>query len=103
MMRFAAVYLFLFAVSMQAQAQELPPSSGWPLHPVTKLQAVPEPPGGLWPYRRDTLWGYADTTGRVWVRPQFAQEPPRLVSGIQLFTFQKRQAGKMSWGQRYNA
>ncbi|MDO7888218.1 WG repeat-containing protein [Hymenobacter cheonanensis] len=33
------------------------------------MERVAEPPGGLIPYRAGKLWGYADTTGRVVIRP----------------------------------
>jgi hypothetical protein len=39
---------------------------------VTRLVAVAEPPGGLVPYQAGARWGYADTTGRVLIRPSFA-------------------------------
>lgn len=71
-----------------AQAQELPPPGGWPLRPVAELRAVPEPPGGLVPYRQGQLWGFADTTGRVWIRPVFTDEPPRFGAGLLLQTKQ---------------
>jgi hypothetical protein len=46
-------------------------SAGAPLREVTRLERVAEPPGGLIPYRAGKLWGYADTTGRVVIRPSF--------------------------------
>lgn len=45
--------------------------AGAPLREVTRLVRVAEPPGGLIPYRAGKLWGYADTTGRVVIRPCF--------------------------------
>ncbi|MGI4870333.1 MAG: WG repeat-containing protein [Janthinobacterium lividum] len=72
-------------------AQQLPPPGGWPLRPVAELRAVPEPPGGLVPYRQGPLWGFADTTGRVWIRPVFASEPLRF--GSELLLWAERPAG----------
>lgn len=81
----AAVRLLFFLLwTWAAVAQELPPPGGWPLRTVTELRAVPEPPGGLVPYRQGQLWGFADTTGRVWIRPVFASEPPRFGAGLLL-------------------
>jgi len=48
---------------------------GAPLREVTRLARVAEPPGGLIPYRAGKLWGYADTTGRVVIRPCLENEP----------------------------
>ncbi len=59
----------------QPEAANLPPPDGWPLRRVTTLTPAPEPPGGLVPYRKGKLWGFADTTGRVWVRPVFPKNP----------------------------
>ena len=80
----AALLLLLWLRPGPAPAQELPPPGGWPLRPVTTLRAVPEPPGGLVPYRQGHLWGFADTTGRVWIRPVFETEPPRFGAGLLL-------------------
>ncbi len=76
--------LLLLLLPWAAPAQELPPPGGWPLRPVPELRAVPEPPGGLVPYRQGKLWGFADTTGRVWIRPVFETEPPRFGAGLLL-------------------
>jgi len=54
----------------ELRAQVVAPA-GAPLREVTRLARVPEPPGGLIPYRAGKLWGYADTTGRVVIRPSF--------------------------------
>jgi hypothetical protein len=54
---------------------ELPPPGGWPLRHVRVLRVVPLPPGGLVPYRQGDCWGYADTTGRVWIRPELQRLP----------------------------
>ena len=90
--------LLLLLLPWAAPAQELPPPGGWPLRPVTELRAVPEPPGGLVPYRHGALWGFADTTGRVWIRPVFETEPPRFGAGLLLraesSTDQRQQASK---------
>lgn len=51
-------------------AHTMPPA-GAPLREVTRLARVAEPPGGLIPYRAGALWGYADTTGRVVIRPSW--------------------------------
>lgn len=51
-------------------AQSVAPA-GAPLREVTRLERVPEPPGGLIPYRAGALWGYADTTGRVVIQPSW--------------------------------
>ena len=80
------LWLMLTGLLRPGLAQELPPPGGWPLRPVTELAVVPEPPGGLVPYRQGQLWGYADTTGRVWIRPQFAHEPPLFGQGLLLRT-----------------
>ncbi|MGI4870579.1 MAG: hypothetical protein ACRYFX_05300 [Janthinobacterium lividum] len=48
------------------QALLSPPPGGYPPAVVTTLAPVPVPPGGLIPYRKGDLWGYADTTGRGW-------------------------------------
>jgi hypothetical protein len=81
--------LLLLLLPWAALAQELPPPGGWPLRPVTELRAVPEPPGGLVPYRQGALWGFADTTGRVWIRPVFTAEPARFGAGLLLQTEQQ--------------
>jgi|GEM_PF-3766441 len=81
--------LFLLLLPYAALAQELPPPGGWPLRPVAELRAVPEPPGGLVPYRQGTLWGFADTTGRVWIKPTFATEPTRFGAGLLLLAEQQ--------------
>ena len=64
---------------MSAAAQQapelLPPPGGWPLRRVSALRTVPQPPGGLIPYRVGEQWGFADTTGHVWIRPVFRREP----------------------------
>lgn len=63
-------------------AAELPPVGGWPLRPVQTLRLVPEPPGGLIPYRKGQRWGYADTTGRIWIKPVLVDQPPELLGGV---------------------
>ncbi|RTQ49306.1 hypothetical protein EJV47_14290 [Hymenobacter gummosus] len=90
--------LLLHLLGLTLRAQELPPPGGWPLRPVTALPVVPEPPGGLVPYRKGQLWGYADTTGRVWIQPQFEQEPPLFGQGLLLRTGEGRQPW---WHLRY--
>jgi len=50
-----------------ARAQPAAPT----LRAVTQLRPVPEPPGGLVPFRQGRLWGYADTTGVVAITPIF--------------------------------
>lgn len=99
MIRIVAVGLLLMLTALlrPVLAQELPPG-GWPLRLVTELAVVPEPPGGLVPYRQGQLWGYADTTGRVWIQPQFAQEPPLFGQGLLLRTGEGRQPW---WHTRY--
>lgn len=76
--------LLLVLISLPVTAQELPPPGGWPLRPVSALQVVAEPPGGLLPYRQGRRWGFADTTGRVWIQPIFTTEPPRFGAGLLL-------------------
>ena len=49
---------------------------------VRVLRVVPEPPGALVPYRKGALWGYADTTGRLRVRPGLQSEPSLLLGGL---------------------
>ena len=61
--------------SRNALSDSLLPPGGWPLRRVTTLGPAPEPPGGLVPYRKGKRWGYADTTGRVWIAPVFQREP----------------------------
>ena len=108
--------LVLLPCAVGAQP-ELPPPGGWPLRPVATLRAVPEPPGGLVPYRQGSLWGFADTTGRVWIRPVFASEPPRFGAGLLLwagrpasFGPSKRRPGQQeptneaaTWNLRYGS
>ena len=65
--RWAGVLLVLLLVLLGALGLRAQP--GAPLREVTRLARVAEPPGGLIPYRSDKLWGYADTTGRVVIRP----------------------------------
>src|SRR6476661_119705 len=55
------------------------------INEVSVLHLVPEPPGGLVPYRQGQLWGYADTTGRLRVRPAFPIEVPLLIGGLGKF------------------
>lgn len=43
---------------------------------------MPEPPGGLVPYREGKRWGYCAALGRVWIKPVFPDEPSFLVQGI---------------------
>jgi hypothetical protein len=73
------VALGLVLAALPATAQQAvepaPPPGGWPLRRVKVLRAVPLPPGGLVPYRKGSLWGFCDTTGRVWLRPVFQVEP----------------------------
>ncbi|MDO7873808.1 hypothetical protein Q5H93_03620 [Hymenobacter sp. ASUV-10] len=83
-----------------ALAQELPPPDGWPLRPVAALRAVPEPPGGLVPYRQGELWGFADTTGRVWIRPVFRFEPPCFGAGLLLQTEQASEPHQTTYQYR---
>lgn len=71
-------------LSLPGTAQELPPAGGWPLRPVTALRVAAEPPGGLVAYRQGQRWGYADTTGRVWIQPIFPTEPPSFGAGLLL-------------------
>lgn len=64
----SALLLLIGPDAGQLRAQPGPPGAG-ALREVTRLAKVPEPPGGLIPYRAGGLWGYADTTGRVVIRP----------------------------------
>ena len=65
-MSWSALSSYLFSFLLQAQ---LVPTEGSPLREVARLERVPEPPGGLIPYRKGKLWGYADTTGRLIIQP----------------------------------
>ncbi|MFD2717129.1 WG repeat-containing protein [Hymenobacter monticola] len=65
--------LLLLASATTGQAQV--PPGGYIPRPVKHLARVPEPPGGLVPYRKGKLWGYSDTTGRLVVKPVFEREP----------------------------
>jgi hypothetical protein len=80
----------LLLLPWAAAAQDLPPPGGWPLRTVAVLRVVPEPLGGLIPYRQGQLWGFADTTGRVWIRPVFTTQPPRFGAGLLLQAQQER-------------
>jgi hypothetical protein len=64
-----ALLVLLARHSSPARAQDAPPAGGWPLREVPVLTVAPLPPGGLVPYRRGQLWGYADTTGRLVIAP----------------------------------
>lgn len=92
MIRFLFVYLAgLLAVSYSTLAQQMPPGGYLP-HPVQRLERVPEPPGGLIPYRKGPgghhRWGYADTTGRVIIAPTFTREPDFFVRGFGQYSYE---------------
>ena len=70
----------------QAQSGTLPPAGGLALHEVSVLHPVAEPGGGLIPYRQGKLWGYAYSTGRVWIRPELTDEPTFFVRGLATFS-----------------
>lgn len=53
-----------------------------PLHFVQHLLRVPRSPGGLVPYRRGELWGYADTLGHVVIAPMLTAAPPFSPAGF---------------------
>lgn len=53
-----------------------------PLRFVQHLLRVPRSPGGLVPYRRGELWGYADTTGHVVIAPMLTAAPPFSPAGF---------------------
>lgn len=59
-----------------------PQQVGRPLRLVAELARVPLPPGGLIPFRQGAYWGYADTTGRVWIEPVLEPEPPFFVGDV---------------------
>ena len=74
-------FLFLLLIASQttqAQTQAI-------FKEVALLPLVPEPPGGLVPFRQGQLWGYADTTGCLRVRPAFSVELPLLIGGLGKF------------------
>jgi hypothetical protein len=48
--------------------------------------AVPEPSGGLVPYRKGTRWGYSDTLGNLVIQPVFAREPGAFLLGFGVLT-----------------
>lgn len=79
-LRHLLLLLCLLAFLGTAWAQV--PPGGYMPHPVQGLVRVPEPPGGLIPYRKGQLWGYADTTGRVVIRPVFEYEPEVFLCGF---------------------
>ena len=56
------------------RAQAEAPAGGYRLRAVPVLRRVPEPPGGLIPYRQGHYWGYADSTGRLVVSPELAYD-----------------------------
>ncbi len=68
-MRISMGYFWFWVGLMLAGVVTVRAQPGAPLREVTRLARVPEPPGGLIPYRAGTLWGYADTTGRIVIRP----------------------------------
>ncbi|RTQ46775.1 WG repeat-containing protein [Hymenobacter gummosus] len=91
------VYLWIYLLLPGAlRAQAGPPSGGYRLREVRVLRPVPEPPGGLVPYRRGQFWGYADTTGRLVIapvlddKPGFFQQGYAEVSGELPYRFQRR-------------
>ena len=59
-----------------------PPPGGFPLRVTRQLARVPEPPGGLLPFRHGQRWGFADSTGRVWIQPELLEAPAPLVDGF---------------------
>lgn len=69
--------LVLLAGGGQTATAQLPE----PQQLVTVLHPAPLPPGGLVPYRKGTLWGYADTAGRVVVTPRWNFVPRLNVGG----------------------
>lgn len=56
---------------------------------VTRLTAAPEPPGGLVPYRHAKLWGYADTSGHVVLKPWLPDEPPFFIGGFAKLSYEE--------------
>ena len=79
-------YVLLLLISLRPgplRAQSNPaPAPVPPLRLVTHLARVAPPPGGLVPFRRGLLWGYADTTGRVVVPPVLRAAPPFSPAGF---------------------
>ena len=74
------LYLLFLLAATAALAQ--PPPGGYVPKRVQHLARVAEPPGGLFPYRMGRLWGYADTTGRVVIKPVFGREPMPFALGV---------------------
>ena len=66
----------------RAQAPAEPPPGGFAPRQVPELTRVPLPPGGLIPFRQGAYWGYADTTGRVWIAPVLEPEPRFFVGDV---------------------
>lgn len=81
--------LLSLAYSVQTRAQ-----AACQFHEVQQLAPTNEPPGGLIPYRKGALWGYADTTGRVVITPWLTQEPPLFIGGFAQHYPQPYQPGK---------
>jgi hypothetical protein len=58
-------------------------------HEVRRLAPAAEPPGGLVPYRHAKLWGYADTSGHVVLKPWLPEEPPFFIGGFAKLTYSR--------------
>jgi hypothetical protein len=69
--QWSVALVLAFFISSLASAQQRLPILPAPLREVTRLEQVAEPLGGLIPYRVGTLWGYADTTGHLFIQPSF--------------------------------
>ena len=67
------LYTILVGLLLGLGTKALPTTQTLPF--VQHLVRVPLPPGGLVPYRRGKLWGYADTTGRVVIAPVLTSAP----------------------------
>ena len=83
-MRVSCVVFLWFGLLLPAalRAQSAPPPGGYPLREVSVLSRVAEPAIGLIPYRQGQLWGFADSTGRVWIQPGLPTEPSFFARGL---------------------
>lgn len=72
----------------QLRAQALVPKTYQPRE-VQRLAPVAEPPGGLVPYRLARLWGYADTSGHVVLKPWLPDEPPFFIGGFAKLSYSR--------------
>jgi hypothetical protein len=73
--------LLLSWLTLPGQLRAQAPKTYQP-HEVRCLAPAAEPPGGLVPYRHAKLWGYADTSGHVVLKPWLPEVPPFFIGGF---------------------